>query len=65
MENEIKKTEIDIVSPNVEKSIQVMKQFQKLKEQILDNNDTLIISGKKYIKRSGWRKIALAFNIST
>jgi len=42
-----------------------MKAFQELKQKVLDANDTVTISGKQYIKRSGWRKIAMAFNIST
>jgi hypothetical protein len=57
--------EIEIVKPNVEKTIEVMKLFQEIKEKVLDENDIVIISNKKYIKRSGWRKIALAFNITT
>ncbi|MGC8584866.1 MAG: hypothetical protein ACP5L4_01925 [Thermoplasmata archaeon] len=57
--------EVEIVSPNVEKTIEVMRLFQEIKEKVLDDNDIVIISNKKYIKRSGWRKIALAFNITT
>lgn len=56
---------MEIVTPNVEATKNVMRQFQQLKENVLDDNDIVIIQGKKFIKRSGWRKIALAFNITT
>jgi len=54
-----------IPRPNVQGTIEAMKAFQELKQKVLDANDTVMISGKQYIKRSGWRKIAMAFNIST
>jgi hypothetical protein len=50
--------------PNVAQAVESMQAFQQLKTRLLDDNDTVTISGKRYIKRSGWRKIALAFNIS-
>ncbi|MEM3192091.1 MAG: hypothetical protein QW292_08385 [Candidatus Parvarchaeota archaeon] len=54
-----------VVRPDVEGTIQALEAFQKLKTSVLDRNDTVDIGGKAYIKRSGWRKIALAFNVST
>jgi len=54
-----------IAKPNVQAALEVMRAFQELKQKVLDANDTVTISGKQYIKRSGWRKIAMAFNIST
>ena len=54
-----------VVSPDVEGTVSALKKFLELKEEVLQENDTVMISGKKYIKRSGWRKIALAFNVST
>ena len=54
-----------VVSPDVEGTVNALKKFLELKEEVLQENDTVMISGKKYIKRSGWRKIALAFNVST
>ena len=42
-----------------------MIQFQSLKASLLDKNkDIATIQNKPFIKRSGWRKFALAFNIS-
>jgi len=44
-----------------------MKLFQRMKASILDKGpkgDIATIQGEPYIKRSGWRKFALAFNLS-
>lgn len=40
------------------------EQFQAIKKAILNKADVQDIAGKTFIKRSGWRKIATAFNIS-
>jgi len=63
--NDERKGAITLVTPNVVEAITSMRAFQELKSKLLDENDVVEIEGKKYIKRSGWRKIALAFNIST
>jgi len=54
-----------IAKPDVKGALEIMSAFQELKQKVLDANDTVMISGKQYTKRSGWRKIAMAFNIST
>lgn len=42
-----------------------MRQFQSLKASLLDKStDIATIQNKPFIKRSGWRKFALAFNVS-
>jgi len=41
-----------------------MQLFQQLKVKLLSKDDVVIIKEKPFIKRSGWRKFALAFNIS-
>ena len=64
-EEDNEKNAITLVAPNVVEAITSMRAFQELKSKLLDENDVVQIEGKKYIKRSGWRKIALAFNIST
>jgi len=65
MVEDIAQANIEVVLPNVEQAKKAMAQFEQIKKEILSENDTINIQGKKYIKRSGWRKIALAFNIST
>jgi len=54
-----------IAKPDVKGALEIMRAFQELKQKVLDANDMVTISGKQYTKRSGWRKIAMAFNIST
>ena len=54
-----------VVKPDVDAAIESMKAFQSLKAKLLGQDDTIMISKKQYIKRSGWRKISLAFNIAT
>ena len=42
-----------------------MRQFQSLKASPLDKStDIATIQNKPYVKRSGWRKLGLAFNLS-
>lgn len=42
-----------------------MKTFQSIKASLLDKaTDIATIQGNPYVKRSGWRKLALVFNIS-
>jgi len=57
--------EMSVVSPDVQGTVEALGKFLELKEKVLQKDDVIVIAGKKYIKRSGWRKIALAFNIST
>jgi hypothetical protein len=56
-----------IVAPAVSPSqlANQMRLFQELKARLLDyQTDVVEIQGRPFIKRSGWRKLALAFNIS-
>jgi len=39
-------------------------QFQELKSRLLTKEDHQTIAGKEYIKKSGWRKLAVAFGLS-
>lgn len=41
-----------------------LKAFQEIKKQCLTKNDTMYIKGNPYVKKTGWRKIKTAFNIS-
>jgi len=55
-----------IVVPAVtaDQMVEQMRLFQRLKAKLLSKADVVPIQGKPYVKRSGWRKLALAFNIS-
>lgn len=41
-----------------------IKAFEEMKSKLLAKTDFQSISGKNFIKKSGWRKLALVFNIS-
>ena len=56
---------LPVLLPDVEGAARAVKLFQELKSRLLAPEDTVLISGRPHIKRSGWRKIALAFNVST
>ncbi|CAA6654959.1 unnamed protein product [Spirodela intermedia] len=45
-------------------SVTLFKQYQNAAMSILEKGDYTVISGNPFIKKSGWRKIALFFNIS-
>jgi len=64
-----------IVKPiNVESTLQAYKEFERIKKELLNDNDFLHFgssgkavydgSGTPYIKKSGWRKCKTAFGIS-
>lgn len=40
------------------------KQFEFLKQGLLDKTDVVEVQGKRWITRSGWRKIGVAFGLS-
>lgn len=61
----IEKAGIVELATTPEKLLEHFKRFQELKRKLLDKNDTVRIQNKDFVKRSGWQKIALAFNIST
>jgi hypothetical protein len=41
-----------------------MDDYQRLCQALLDKSDWQIISGKKFPKRSAWRKLAVAYGVS-
>lgn len=41
-----------------------MTAYQELLPQLLDDSDYQAADGKRFVKKSGWRKIARAFNLS-
>jgi len=62
-ENNIAGSIVEIAVP-IEILVEHMKRFQELKAKLLDKEDVCIIQGKPYVKRSGWRKFSLAFNLT-
>ncbi|XP_010472964.1 PREDICTED: uncharacterized protein LOC104752478 [Camelina sativa] len=45
-------------------SANLFKEYQNTAMAILEKSDYTMISGKAYIKKSGWRKISFYFNVS-
>jgi len=44
--------------------VDVYSQFEEIKSDLLDNEDTSKIGSNVHVNKSGWRKIATAFNVS-
>lgn len=44
--------------------VDVYSQFEEIKSDLLDNGDTTQIGSNVHVNKSGWRKIATAFNVS-
>ena len=51
-----------LVTP--EQAAKESRAFEELKKQLLVKSDYQAIAGKQYIKKSGFRRIALCFNLS-
>ncbi|GAV69472.1 hypothetical protein CFOL_v3_12973 [Cephalotus follicularis] len=45
-------------------SVSLFKEYQNAAMAILERSDYTVISGKPFIKKSGWRKISFYFNLS-
>ena len=57
----------DIVMPVVtpEQALEAWESYEDLKRKIVRPEDTQLIEGNKFLKKSYWRKIATFFNLST
>ena len=61
----VKSSPIVVPAVSADTMRQQMALFQSLKASLLDKTkDIVSVQGKPYVKRSGWRKLALAFNLS-
>jgi hypothetical protein len=58
--------QVAIVKPilKTQDAISELESFESMKSRLLVTSDYQSISGKNFIKKSGWRKLALVFNIS-
>jgi len=58
--------QVAIVKPilKTQDAISELESFESMKSRLLVTSDYQTISGKNFIKKSGWRKLALVFNIS-
>jgi len=55
-----------IVAPlvSVDEAVEAWRQYLRLCEKLLDDSDYQTIEGRLFRKKSGWRKLARAFNIT-
>lgn len=50
---------------SIDRIIEAIREYGLLKSKLLGEHDYQVIRGKKYIKKSGFRKLSTAFGIST
>jgi hypothetical protein len=50
---------------DVHGAAQAVKQWERVERELLGPNDTYLVKGVRMINKSGWRKIALAANVTT
>lgn len=56
---------VDIVAPiDVDRLAEAFKTFQEFKQRLLTKDDSVTIAGRQYLKKSAWRKWALACGVS-
>lgn len=49
---------------DIDKVAELYDQFEEIKKKLLKKGDTTAIQGNIHVNKSGWRKIATAFNLS-
>lgn len=49
---------------NIDRVVELYEQFDELKSRLLQSEDLTKIGGNVHVNKSGWRKIATAFNVS-
>jgi len=56
---------IEIVAPlNIDRLADAFKKFEEFKHRLLIKEDSMVIAGRQYLKKSAWRKWALACGVS-
>lgn len=49
---------------DIDEVVELYQQFEEIKDKLLESSDKTPISGSVHVNKSGWRKIATAFNLS-
>jgi len=56
---------VEIVAPiDVDRLAEAFRTFQEFKQRLLTKDDSVLIAGRQYLKKSAWRKWALACAVS-
>ncbi|MGB9760815.1 MAG: hypothetical protein ACPLZG_13375, partial [Thermoproteota archaeon] len=53
-----------LVPAKIEATIEALRRFEEFKNKVLTRDDYVFIKDRKYVKKSGWLKYALACGIS-
>lgn len=62
---EKREVSVEIVAPiDVNRLAEAFKTFQEFKQRLLTKDDSVTIAGRQYLKKSAWRKWALACSVS-
>ena len=62
---EKREASVEIVAPiDVNRLAEAFKTFQEFKQRLLTKDDSVTIGGRQYLKKSAWRKWALACSVS-
>ena len=65
LEKDVKQLPVEIVAPiNVDRLAEAFRTFQEFKQRLLTKDDSITIAGRQYLKKSAWRKWALACGVS-
>ena len=65
LEKDVKQLPVEIVAPiNVDRLAEAFRTFQEFKQRLLTKEDSITIAGRQYLKKSAWRKWALACGVS-
>ncbi len=59
-------TELNVVRPlgSFAEADKAMREYQTLCKNLLDKSDYQSINNKRFVKRSGWRKLAVSYGVS-
>lgn len=62
----VPQSENSLIQPvsDISDVVSLYDRFEEIKSELLDKEDTTSIQGNVHVNKSGWRKIATAFNLS-
>jgi len=64
-QEESKQLPVEIVAPiSIDRLAEAFQKFQEFKGRLLSKDDSISIAGRQYLKKSAWRKWALACAVS-
>ncbi len=55
---------VEVIAPNIAQAASAIKRFEQFKTDVLSPTDIVKIKDKQFLKKSAWRKLALALGLS-